>query len=134
ESVWVGGEGGGVGGAGAAEIRGGLGGLRVASRLGAFPDAGVEQAARPDRAALSRALALRPFLDALYAPRAKIFAPADATLACRCEEVTSGELRARAADGRPGMNQLKAFTRAGMGPCQGRQCAYTMSYIIAAAQ
>jgi len=134
QNVFVAGDGAGIGGAEAAEIRGRLAGLRVASRLGALSDAGVEQAARPERAALSRALALRPFLDALYAPRAQIFAPADATLACRCEEVTSGELRARAADGRPGMNQLKAFTRAGMGPCQGRQCAYTMAHIIAAAQ
>src|SRR5262249_46278447 len=77
QNVFVAGDGAGIGGAGAAGTRGRLGGLRGASRPGAFPAAGVEQAARPDRAALPRALALRLFLDALSAPRAKIFAPAD---------------------------------------------------------
>ena len=77
---------------------------------------------------------MRPFLDALYAPRPQLYAPPDETLVCRCEEVTAGELRARAVEGRPGPNQLKAFTRAGMGPCQGRQCGYSMAHIVAAAQ
>ncbi|MDX3810003.1 MAG: (2Fe-2S)-binding protein, partial [Bosea sp. (in: a-proteobacteria)] len=97
-------------------------------------ETGAATAARTEQAALARALALRPFLDALYAPRREVFAPADETLVCRCEEITAGELRVRAVQGRPGPNQLKAFTRAGMGPCQGRQCGYTMAHIVAAAQ
>ena len=36
--------------------------------------------------------------------------------------------------GQPGPNQVKAFTRAGMGPCQGRQCGYTVTRILAAAE
>jgi hypothetical protein len=53
---------------------------------------------------------------------------------CRCEEITAGEIRALATIGRPGPNQIKASTRAGMGPCQGRQCGYTVTRIIGAAQ
>lgn len=133
-NIFVAGDGAGIGGAEAAEPRGRLAALRVAAKLGRLDDATAETAAAPERSALASALALRPFLDALYAPRPQLYAPPDETLVCRCEEVTAGELRARAVEGRPGPNQLKAFTRAGMGPCQGRQCGYSMAHIIAAAQ
>lgn len=132
--VFVAGDGAGIGGAEAAEPRGRIAALRVAAKLGRLGEDAAAAAARTERAVLSRALALRPFLDALYAPRRQVFAPADETLVCRCEEVTAGELRILAKQGRPGPNQLKAFTRAGMGPCQGRQCGYTMAHILAAAQ
>jgi NADPH-dependent 2,4-dienoyl-CoA reductase/sulfur reductase-like enzyme len=133
-NLFVAGDGAGIGGVEAAEPRGRLAALRIASRLGRLDEARAEQTARSERAALSHGLALRPFLDALYAPRPQVFAPPDETLVCRCEEVTAGELRSHAVQGRPGPNQLKAFTRAGMGPCQGRQCGYTMAHIVAAAQ
>ncbi|MFC5392021.1 NAD(P)/FAD-dependent oxidoreductase [Bosea vestrisii] len=133
-NIFVAGDGAGIGGAKAAEPRGRLAALRVAAKLGRLDEATAEAAAAPERSALASALALRPFLDALYAPRPQLHAPPDETLVCRCEEVTAGELRARAGEGRPGPNQLKAFTRAGMGPCQGRQCGYSMAHIIAAAQ
>lgn len=133
-NIFVAGDGAGIGGAEAAEPRGRLAALRVAAKLGRLDQVTAEAAAAPERAALSSALSLRPFLDALYAPRLQLYAPPDETLVCRCEEVTAGELRARAVEGRPGPNQLKAFTRAGMGPCQGRQCGYSMAHIVAAAQ
>ena len=76
-------------------------------------------------------MAARPFLDALSRPRAAVFVPADATVACRCEEVTVATIRAQAASGRPGPNQVKAATRAGMGPCQGRQCIATVAGVLA---
>ena len=133
-NVFVVGDGAGIGGAEAAEPRGRLAALRLASRFGAAGKDQIEAAAQRERATLAHALALRPFLDALYAPRPEIFAPADETIVCRCEEVTAGALRRQAAEGRPGANQIKAFTRAGMGPCQGRQCAATMAHLIAATQ
>jgi len=133
-NIFVAGDGAGIGGAEAAEPRGRIAALRVAARLGKLDEAGAANAARTEQAALARALALRPFLDAFYAPRREVFAPADETLVCRCEEVTAGDLRKRAAQGQPDPNQLKAFTRAGMGPCQGRQCGYTMAHIVAGAQ
>ncbi len=51
---------------------------------------------------------------------------------CRCEEVTAGEVRDAVRRGARGPNQAKAFTRAGMGPCQGRMCGLTVNAIIAA--
>lgn len=132
--IFVAGDAAGIGGADAAEPRGRIAALAAAVRLGRLATDAAEAAAQSERATLARALALRPLLDALYAPRQQVFAPPDETIVCRCEEVTAGELRAAAAKGRPGPNQIKAFTRAGMGPCQGRQCGYTTAQIIAAAQ
>lgn len=132
--IFVAGDGAGIGGAKAAELRGQLAGLRTAVKLGCLGEAAAEAEARPLRRRLTQQLALRPFLDTLFAPRPQVFAPVDETIVCRCEEISAGDLRAKAVLGRPGSNQLKAFTRAGMGPCQGRQCGYSVMNIIAAVQ
>lgn len=132
--VFVAGDGAGIAGAKAAELRGALAGIKVALAAGKLDAAAAEERAGPLRRRLASELVLRPFLDTLYAPRPEVFAPADETLVCRCEEVTAGEIRKLAQVGRPGPNQVKAFTRAGMGPCQGRQCGYTVSQILAAAE
>ncbi|KAB0269222.1 FAD-dependent oxidoreductase [Microvirga brassicacearum] len=132
--IFVAGDGAGIAGAQAASLRGELAALRVAVTLGRASEQAAAEAAKPIRRKLDRQLALRPFLDALFKPRPEIFAPSDATIVCRCEEVTAGDIRAMADVGRPGPNQVKAFTRAGMGPCQGRQCGYTVTQILAAAE
>ena len=46
----------------------------------------------------------------------------------------ASDIRKAAAIGQPGPNQLKSYTRAGMGPCQGRQCGYTVAHILAQEQ
>ena len=43
--------------------------------------------------------------------------PDDATLLCRCEDVSLGEVRAF-----PDWREAKLHTRCGMGACQGRIC------------
>jgi octopine oxidase subunit A len=55
----------------------------------------------------------------------------DEVVACRCEEVTVGRIRRAARLGAVGPNQLKAFTRCGMGPCQGRICGPVVAAVIA---
>jgi hypothetical protein len=132
--LFIAGDGAGIAGAKAALLRGELAALRVAVKLGRIGAKTAAVAARPIRRGLARELAVRPFLDAMFRPRAQVFAPADDTIVCRCEEVTAGDLRAAAAIGQPGPNQIKAATRAGMGPCQGRQCGYTVTRILAAEQ
>ena len=83
------------------------------------------------RRRLHKHLAIRPFLDALYAPAPAFVTPPDETLICRCEEVTAGQIRDYARMGCLGPNQAKAFGRSGMGPCQGRQCGMSVSALIA---
>jgi NADPH-dependent 2,4-dienoyl-CoA reductase/sulfur reductase-like enzyme len=107
--VLVAGDGGGIGGATAAVLSG---------RIAALGLAGADASA--PRAELARRLAVRPLLDTLFAPRAMRLD--DTTLVCRCEEVSAGAVRVAARVGCLGMNQLKAYTRCGMGPCQGRMC------------
>lgn len=131
--IYVAGDGMGIGGAAAASTRGELAALGIALNAGRLEPAAARRDAAPLRARLAKALAARGLLDALYPPRAELFAPPDDTVVCRCEELTAGQIREAARLGEPGPNQIKALTRAGMGPCQGRQCGYTVSHILAAA-
>jgi NADPH-dependent 2,4-dienoyl-CoA reductase/sulfur reductase-like enzyme len=133
-NIFIAGDGAGIAGVTAATLCGELAALRIAVKLDRAADAEATAAARPLRRRLARELALRPFLEAMFRPRPEIFAPADDTIVCRCEEVTARDIRAMARIGRPGPNQVKAFTRAGMGPCQGRQCGYTVTRLLATAE
>jgi NADPH-dependent 2,4-dienoyl-CoA reductase/sulfur reductase-like enzyme len=133
-NLLVAGDGAGIGGAKAALLRGELAALRVVANLGHASEADIVTAARPVRGKLRRELAARPFLDALFRPRDAIFTPADNTIVCRCEEINAGQVRALAKIGRPGPNQVKAASRTGMGPCQGRMCGYTVTRILAEVQ
>lgn len=131
--IAVAGDGGGIGGWQAAAATGRLAALDAACRAGRIVADERDRRAQPHRAALRRTLALRPFLDALYAPAPGVLAPTDdATIACRCEEITAGQVRAAARLGATGPNQAKAYLRCGMGPCQGRMCGTTVAALIAA--
>ncbi|TCP44216.1 NAD(P)/FAD-dependent oxidoreductase [Rhodovulum marinum] len=129
--IYVAGDGAGIGGALAAELAGRLVGLHAAAALGRWEQAERDRLAVPLFAALARERAARPFLDAAYPPSPQSRAPADATIVCRCEEVTAGDIRRYARLGCTGPNQAKAFGRAGMGPCQGRYCGLTVTSILA---
>jgi NAD(P)H-nitrite reductase large subunit len=50
---------------------------------------------------------------------------------CRCEEVTVKELEAAIADGAVTMNEIKRWTRAGMGLCQGKSCSKLVINMLA---
>ncbi|MCE4575903.1 NAD(P)/FAD-dependent oxidoreductase [Caballeronia sp. CLC5] len=134
QGIFVVGDGAGIGGAKAAAVRGELAAIGVAHRADRLSDEVAQSQASALRKQLRSLLKLRPMLDALYPPRPGILEPDNETIVCRCEELTAGDIRKAAALGQPGPNQLKAFTRAGMGPCQGRQCGYTIAHIIAAEQ
>ncbi|MGJ4998387.1 FAD-dependent oxidoreductase [Bradyrhizobium sp. HKCCYLS3077] len=129
--IFIAGDGAGIAGAKAAQLRGALAAQRVAVELGFANEQDVMRDVVRSRKMLARELALRPFLDALFRPRETVFNPSDETVICRCEEVTAREVRAMAQIGGAGPNQIKAFTRAGMGPCQGRQCGYTVTRLLA---
>jgi hypothetical protein len=58
----------------------------------------------------------------------------DHAIVCRCECITAGELRRTVTDmGAQEANRAKAFSRVGMGRCQGRYCANAGAEVIAAA-
>ena len=53
------------------------------------------------------------------------------TIVCRCEDVFRSEIDEAIESGARDMNQLKAWTRCGMGPCQGRTCSEAIEAILA---
>ena len=119
--ILIAGDGAGVGGAKAALLSGRI---AVLGLIGG--DASALHAER------QRCLAARPLLDRLFAPLPVRLD--DDTLVCRCEEVTAGAIRLAARSGCLGMNQLKAYTRCGMGPCQGRLCVPVAIEVLASAR
>lgn len=130
--VYLAGDGRGIAGADAAE----LSGERAALAL--LEDRGHD-VSRARVAALERALAgIARFRDALHAafpfPADLAAAMPDETVLCRCEGVTAGELRRAAREqGAAEINRAKAFTRCGMGRCQGRSCGPAAACVAAAA-
>jgi len=134
EGIAIAGDGGGIAGAEAAAEQGrvaAFAALRALKPEAAAAWAGAEAEARRNLAGWQRG---RRFLDALYRPAAPFRRPAGETIVCRCEEVKAAEIVAAVAEGCTGPNQLKAFTRCGMGPCQGRLCGLTVTELIAAAR
>lgn len=127
--IAVAGDGAGIAGGTAAVERGRIAAFAAIRAL--RPEASV-----PDlqtiRQKLQREEMGRPFLDWLNRPAASFRQPEGETIVCRCEEVTAGQVRAVADLGCEGPNQMKAFMRCGMGPCQGRLCGLTVTELIAA--
>ena len=131
--LFVAGDAGGVSGAAAAGIEGELAGLAAAHRLGAVADR--EFASRADivqrrletaaefGAAMSRMMQWRSGQIEGIAPDA---------IVCRCEDVRRRDIERALELGAGDLNELKSWTRCGMGPCQGRMCGETAAEIVAA--
>jgi NADPH-dependent 2,4-dienoyl-CoA reductase/sulfur reductase-like enzyme len=135
--VYLAGDGASIGGAEVAELAGARAALAllqdhdipVDAALTTHLDRRLRAEAR-FRAALERAF---PFPAPLAAGMA------DTTILCRCEAVTAGEFRAALRDTAPTgaareVNRAKAFSRVGMGRCQGRVCGPAAAEILAAEQ
>jgi len=131
EAVYVAGDVAGIAGARGAEARGRLAALGIANALGRIDAARRDALAAPAQKALAIALRGRRFLDVLYRPAPGFLHPHGATLACRCEEVTADTVREAVRDGAATLHALRAATRCGMGPCQGRSCLGTATEILA---
>ncbi len=130
--VAIAGDGAGIQGARAAEYMGRIAGYGALHRCGRLDAQSRDRLALPHRQALAREQRGRAFLDAMFRPAKHFRVPADdTTIVCRCEEVTAAQVRAAVALGCIGPNQLKGFSRCGMGPCQGRMCGLTLVEMIA---
>jgi len=134
--VYLAGDGVRILGADGAEAAGRLAALAALGDLGHAPGAALYQA---ESAALRRTLARMDRFRAGLArafpwPHAQAAAVPDETVVCRCEAVTAGELRRCVAemDSRE-VNRAKAFSRVGMGRCQGRFCGHASAEIVAQA-
>lgn len=130
--LYVVGDGSGIAGAAAAEHHGELAGLAALHDTGAlsaslFEQHGAEASRRFDKArrfggAMAGLMAIRP---------AQVAAIPMDTIVCRCEDVTRREIESALDDGAREVNQVKAWTRCGMGPCQGRSCGDVVGELVA---
>ncbi|MEO8102209.1 MAG: FAD/NAD(P)-binding oxidoreductase [Betaproteobacteria bacterium] len=128
--VYLAGDGAQVRGADAAEAAGRLAALAVLQDLGQPVDASALAGLRHTLAKMERfghGLAEAFPWPAQLAQRL----PDDAVL-CRCEAISVGELRRTVLEkGATEANRAKAFSRVGMGRCQGRYCSQAAAEIIA---
>jgi thioredoxin reductase/bacterioferritin-associated ferredoxin len=133
--LYAAGDGAGVRGGAAAVETGRLAGLAAARDAGRLGARDFENAAAGAAAALARLGRFSGAMAARMAPRSGQYAGIPpASVVCRCEDVTRAEIDAAAAAGASDMNQLKHFTRCGMGPCQGRMCGEAAAALLAGAQ
>lgn len=133
-NVYLAGDGATLAGADAAEISGRLAAYALLADLGHAVDASrVERL----RAAHRRLLGFRDgVMTAFPWPGPALAAKlADEVPVCRCEMIRAGEIRdaATRVAGADEVNRAKAFTRAGMGRCQGRFCGLAAAEVTAAA-
>ena len=122
----------GVAGAQAAALAGTIAGLAAAADAGRLEAADFHAQAAPLLRAYARADRVGARMSRLMAPRSGLLDAMTAdTIVCRCEDVTRGALDTAIAAGAGDCNELKAWTRCGMGPCQGRTCGEAVAELVA---
>lgn len=127
DGLYLAGDGAGIQGADAAELRG-----RIAAG-GLLQDVGVALKDTDDLSRLKRWHRFRIALEqAMPYPSQLAKDLPDDTILCRCENITAGAVRAAADQGLREINRVKAATRLGMGRCQGRVCGIAGAEVLAA--
>lgn len=123
------GDGAGIRGAKLAALAGEIAGLAVAEKAGRSIDRQRVARLKQDHTkgqhfsdAIADMLAVNPAEIATIIPE---------TVVCRCEDVRRHEIDAAVDAGAHDINQLKHFTRCGMGPCQGRMCGDVAEELVA---
>jgi len=129
--IYLAGDGARILGARCAEVTGELAALAALADLGHAAD-------KDRRAALLRQKAeYRRFAEGLAVafpwPHELLATVPDEAVVCRCENVTAATLRASLTEmGATETNRAKAYSRVGMGRCQGRYCGNAAAEIVAA--
>ena len=127
QQIFVAGDGMGIAGAAAAISSGKIAAMRITAKArGTSSLNAVFQMVRQ-----VQKMAIRPFLDYAFKPADEWLVPHDENaIICRCESLTKADITKAITLGVSGPNQLKSFSRAGMGRCQGRMCGLTIQKMI----
>lgn len=120
-----------VHGGDASQHKGTLAGIDTARRLGVITDGEATYRSADALRAMRTMRVARSFLRYVFAPNPAIFSVADDTIICRCESTTAGDIRKAVGEGCMNVNEVKLFTRCGMGQCQGRMCGPALAEITA---
>lgn len=130
--LFVAGDAGGIAGAAAAALDGRIAGLAAARDLGALTQEAHDRLVRPLRAPAKRARRFGHAMAAMARLRpGQVEAIPQDTVVCSCEAVTRAKIEAAMDHGATTANQLKAWTRCGMGSCQGRICGDVAGALLA---
>ncbi|MFN0162023.1 MAG: FAD-dependent oxidoreductase [Burkholderiales bacterium] len=122
----------GMAGGEAAALSGGIAGLAAAHDAGRLTREDLDRQAAPLLQRYAHADRLGSRMARLMAARPGLLAAISAdTIVCRCEDITRGMLDAALDAGAGDCNELKAWTRCGMGPCQGRTCGEATAELLA---
>lgn len=126
------GDGAAIAGAEPARLSGQLAGLAAAYDAKRLANPAFEREATTCQGELDRIAPFAASIGHLMRSRpAMVEAIAPGTVICRCEDVRRSEIERAIGAGARDMNQLKHFTRCGMGPCQGRMCGETAAELLA---
>lgn len=129
--LYLAGDGAKVLGARSAEVTGELAALAALADMGHPIDADRRRHLLAEKARYARFA--RGLAQAFPWPHQFVADTADSTVVCRCEGVTAGTLRASVdVCNASETNRAKAFSRVGMGRCQGRYCGNASAEIVAA--
>lgn len=127
--VYLAGDGVSIRGSVIASIAGELAARALLSDMGASQSRHVASLRRK----IERAVRFRKVLDTVFAfPVAQVKEIPDEAVICRCEGLTAGAVRHIVRlSGESDINRVKAFSRLGMGRCQGRVCGPAAAELIA---
>ncbi len=132
ENLYACGDGTGIRGARPSAAAGRLAGLAAAYDAEQLDEPAFDALAASSLKALAD---YRPFADTVAAAMAlrpaQVAAITPETIICRCEDVSRAEIDAAVDAGAGDINQMKHFTRCGMGPCQGRMCGDVAAELVA---
>jgi D-hydroxyproline dehydrogenase subunit alpha len=131
DGVWAAGEVSGIAGAACAESEGAV----VAASILAVH--GIALDVTGEHRAVARARGFAAAISARYPSAVELAAHAtarlpDESIVCRCEAITAGAVRSVASQVGRDLDAVKAATRIGMGPCQGRECAPAVAALCGA--
>ncbi|MCS5591527.1 MAG: FAD-dependent oxidoreductase [Gammaproteobacteria bacterium] len=132
DGISVAGDAGTVTGGVAAAYKGSIAMLNMLCQIDFISSTDRDRLSKPLKKALKAETSPRAFINALFMPHQRYRIPEnDNTIICRCEEVTVAHIKESIRLGCIGANQIKSFTRCGMGPCQGRFCGLSVTEIMA---
>lgn len=131
ENVFAAGDGTGVEGVYVAIAKGEVAALRIAQDLGVLSESQVCELAETRFRRIDHKRKFQKVLLHMYRVGDGIYELADEqTVVCRCESVRRAQID-EAVDATSDVSVVKAYTRAGMGLCQGRNCHRQISALIA---
>jgi thioredoxin reductase len=132
DNISVAGDSSGIVGAKGADHMGHISALNLLCRLDMISEKQRDAQASSALSKLAKLNRFRQFIDSLYRPDQNNRIPSKQEIVvCRCEEQSVASLEAAFNLNIKGPNEIKSYTRCGMGPCQGRMCGTTVSELLA---